>query len=146
MTGRATALCTQCTLCWNAHMGRERIDNLTEAKHLRKEYRAEDVAYLVPEVGALAAGPHQVTGTGMDGIQADFAALRQAERELAALHDDLVSHLNEATDLAGPLDDGSSPVATPMRAAFRTRADNEGGVQTALQQYLTEVISVRVAI
>jgi hypothetical protein len=127
-------------------MGRERIDNLTEAKHLREEYRPKDVAYLVPEVGALVAGQHEVTGTGMDGIQADFGALRQAEQDLAALHDDLVDHLNEAAELAGPLSDGSSPVATPMRAAFRTRADNEGGVQAALQQYLTELISVRVAI
>jgi hypothetical protein len=127
-------------------MARERIDNLTEAKHLRHEYREQDIAYLVPEVGALAAGQHGVTGVGMDGIQADFGALRQAERDLAALHDDLVSHLNEATELAGPLGDGSSPVTGPMRAAFRTRADNEGGVQTTLQQYLTELISVRVAI
>lgn len=127
-------------------MARERIDNLTEAKHLRSEYRERDIAYLVPEVNALAAGQHGVTGVGMDGIQADFGALRQAERDLAALHDDLVNHLNEATDLTGPLSDGSSPVATPMRKAFHSRADNEGGVQTTLQQYLTELIGVRVAI
>jgi hypothetical protein len=127
-------------------MGRERIDNMTEAKHLRREYREEDVAYVVPDITGVQGGRHAVAGVGMDGIEVDFEALRQAERDLAALHDDLMSHLNEAADLTGPLTDGSSPVATPMRLAFRTRADNEGGVQTTLQQYMSELISVRIAI
>lgn len=127
-------------------MGRERIDNLTEAKQLRREYRERDTAYLLPEIDALQAARHQVAGTGMDGIQADFAALAQAERDLAALHDDLVGHLTEAADLTGPLRDGSSPVTGPMRRVFRLRADDEGGVRATLQQYIRELVEVRIAI
>jgi hypothetical protein len=128
-------------------MARERIDNMSEAKHLlRHEHRERPTAYLVTEVDALAAGPHNVTGVGMDGFQADFGALRDAERDLAALHDELLGQLNEAAELTGPLNDGTSPVAAPMRKAFHSRANNEGGVQTALQQYLTELIGVRIAI
>jgi len=126
-------------------MGRERIDDLTDARRLRHEYREQDVAYLLPEINGIQAR-HGVTGVGMDGIEVDLDALRQAERDLAGLHDDLVSHLNEAADLTGPLGDGTSPVTAPMRAAFHTRAGHEGGVQTALQQYMTELIAVRVTI
>jgi hypothetical protein len=127
-------------------MGRERIDNLTEAKHLRHEYREQDVAYVVPEITGVSGGKHRVDAVGMDGIQTDFAALRQAERELAQLHDDLVSHMTEAADLTGPLGDGTSPVTGPMRTAFHSRADHEGGVQATLQQYMSELIAVRIGI
>ena len=127
-------------------MGRERIDNLTEAKHLRHEYREHDVAHVVPEITGVGGGEHRVDAVGMDGIQADFAALRQAESELARLHDELVSHLTEATDLTGPLGDGTSPVTGPMRAAFHSRADDEGGVQAALRQYISELMAVRIGI
>lgn len=127
-------------------MAGERIDNLTEAKRLSGEYRDELVAYWVPDVKRLPDVQHGVTGVGMDGIDADFATLRQAERELAGLHDDLMAHLRDAADLTGPLDDGTSPVTGPMRKAFRDRADLEGGVQTALLDYMEELIAVRVAI
>jgi hypothetical protein len=126
-------------------MGRERIDNLTEARRLRHEYREQDVAYLLPEIDRIQ-GRHAVTGVGMDGIEVDLAALRQAERDLATLHDDLAGHLAEAADLTGPLGDGKSPVAGPMRVAFQTRAGDEGGVRTALWQYMTELVAVRVTI
>jgi hypothetical protein len=125
-------------------MGRERIDNLTEAKHLlRHEHREQDVAYVVPEITGVSGGRHRVDAVGMDGIQADFAALRDAERRLAELHDDLAGHLTEAEELTGPLSDGTSPVTGPMRAAFHSRADNEGGVQAALLQYMNELMAVR---
>lgn len=127
-------------------MGPERIDNLSEVKHLRHAYREHDVAHVAPKITGPAGVDHRVDGVGMDGIQADFAALREAERELAALHDELFAHLNEATHLTGPLSDGSSPVTGPMRTAFHSRADNDGGVQTALQQYMTELINVRIGI
>ena len=126
-------------------MGRERIDDLTEARRLRHEYRDQDVAYLLPEIDRIQ-GQHGVTGVGMDGIEVDLEALRQAERDLAVLHEDLTAHLNAATDLAGPLGDGKSPVTGPMGLAFRTRAGDQGGVRTALQQYLTELVAVRVTI
>jgi hypothetical protein len=127
-------------------MAGERIDNLTDAKRLRGEYREEMVAYFVPDTSALPNVQHGVTGTGMDGIQADFATLRQAERELAALHDDLLAHLKDAAELTGPLGDGTSPVTRAMRKAFLDRADMEGGVQTALLDYMEELIGVRMAI
>lgn len=127
-------------------MAGDRIDNLTEAKRLQREHREEDVAYFLPDVANFGNVQHGVTGVGMDGIEADFATLREAERDLAALHDDLVTHLRDAAELTGPLGDGTSPVAVPMRKAFLDRADLEGGVQTALLDYLEELISVRTAI
>ncbi|MFI7679844.1 hypothetical protein [Actinophytocola sp. NPDC049390] len=127
-------------------MAGERIDNLTDAKRLRGEYREELVAYAVPDTAALPNVQHGVAGLGMDGIHADFATLRQAERDLAALHDDLVAHLRDAAELTGPLGDGTSPVTRAMRKAFRDRADLEGGVQTALLDYLEELVGVRMAI
>lgn len=127
-------------------MAGERIDSLSEAKRLAREHRPQDVAYFMPQVSSVPAAQHGVSGVGMDGFEADFAALRQAESELAALHDGLVGHLRDAADLAEPLADGSSPVTGPMRKAFRARADMEGGVQTALLDYLEELVAVRVAI
>ncbi|MCA1655561.1 MAG: hypothetical protein LC635_03755 [Pseudonocardiaceae bacterium] len=127
-------------------MAGERIDNLSEAKRLQREHRERDVAYLMPDITAGPAAQHGVSGVDMDGIEADFAALRQAERDLAGLHDGLVQHLRDAAELTGPLGDGSTPVTGPMRRAFRSRADIEGGVQTALLDYLEELVAVRVAI
>lgn len=127
-------------------MAGDRIDNLTEAKRLQREHREQLVATFLPEVTALANVQHGVAGMGMDGVEADFTTLRQAERDLASLHDDLVAHLRDAGELTGPLGDGTSPVTGPMRKAFRDRADLEGGVQTALLDYLEELISVRLAI
>jgi hypothetical protein len=127
-------------------MAGERIDNLTDAKRLRGEYREEMVAYVVPDTSPLPNVQHGVTGVGMDGIDVDFATLRQAERDLAALHDDLLGHLKDAAELTGPLSDGTSPVTRAMRKAFRDRADLEGGVQTALLDYMEELIAVRMAI
>ena len=127
-------------------MAGERIDNLTDAKRLSGEYREELVAYWVPEVNQLPATQHGVTGVGMDGIEADFATLREAERELTGLHDELYRLFKDAADLTGPLDDGTSPVTGPMRKAFRDRADLEGGVQTALFDYMEELMKVRLAI
>lgn len=127
-------------------MAGERIDNLTEAKRLQRDHRESDVAYFLPDVKAGPAVQHGVTGTGMDGIDVDFAALRQAEQELATLHDDLIQHLRDASELTGPLGDGASPVTVPMGKAFKSRADVDGGVQAALVDYLEELVGVRVAI
>lgn len=127
-------------------MARDRIDSLTEAKQLRDEHRKQSTAHYLPGIAALPNVQHGVTGLGMDGIEADFATLRQAERDLAALHDDIFAHLRDAADLTGPLGDGTSPVTGPMRKAFFDRADVEGGVQTALLDYAEELIGVRIAI
>lgn len=127
-------------------MAGERIDSLTEAKRLAREHRAHDVGYFMPDVKVGGRPEHGVAGTGMDGIEVDFDELRQAERDLAALHDGLVTHLRDAVELAGPLGDGSSPVTGPMRKAFLDRTDVESGVQAALLDYISELISVRAAI
>ncbi len=127
-------------------MAGERIDSLTEAKRLAREHRVHDVAHFMPDIKVGDRPEHGVTGTGMDGIEVDFEELRQAERDLAALHDGLVTHLRDAVELAGPLGDGSSPVTGPMRKAFKDRADLEGGVQATLLDYIGELISVRAAI
>ncbi len=127
-------------------MAGERIDSLSEAKKLRKEHEEADVAYFLPDFKAGPAVQHGVTGVGMDGIDVDLDALRQAERELAALHDDLMQHLRDAGELTGPLGDGGGPVTIPMRKLFKNRADVEGGVQAALVDYLGELVGVRVAI
>jgi hypothetical protein len=126
-------------------MAGERIDSLTEAKRLRKEdeYQVTDVAYFLPDVKAGPAVQHGVTGTGMDGIDVDLEALIEAERGLADLHEELVGHLIDATELSGPLGDGGGPVTIPMRKAFKRRADPESGVQAALAEYLGELAAVR---
>lgn len=124
-------------------MGRERIDNLTEAKHLKHEYPEQHLVHGVPEITGVKGGKHRVDAVGMDGIQADFAALQQAERELAQLNAELVGHKTRAADLTGPLADGTSPVTGPMRRAFHSRADHEGGVHAALQQYIDELTAVQ---
>lgn len=127
-------------------MAGERIDSLTEAKRLAREHRSHEVAYFMPDITVGGRPEHGVAGTGMDGIEVDFEELRQAERDLAALHDGLVTHLRDAFELAGPLGDGSSPVTGPMRKAFLDRTDVETGVQAALLDYISELISVRAAI
>jgi hypothetical protein len=127
-------------------MAGERIDSLTEAKRLQREHQVTDVAYFLPDVKAGPAVQHGVTGTGMDGIDVDLEALREAERGLADLHEELMRHLTDATELSGPLGDGGGPVTIPMGKAFRRRADPESGVQAALTEYLGELIAVRLAI
>ena len=127
-------------------MAGERIDSLTEAKRLAREHQMRDMAYFMPDIEVGGRPEHGVAGTGMDGIEVDFDELRQAERDLAALHEGLVAHLRDAVDLSGPLGDGSSPVTGPMRKAFLDRADVDGGVQATLLDYISELISVRGAI
>lgn len=126
-------------------MAGERIDSLSEAKRLAREHQMQDMAYVMPEITVGRRPEHGVTGTDMDGIEVDFDELRQAERDLAGLHDELVRHLRDAVELAGPLGDGTSPVTGPMRKAFLDRADVDGGVQAALLDYISELISVRAA-
>ena len=127
-------------------MAGDRIDSLTEAKRLRKEHKEQHVIEAVTDVTSFGNLRHGVTGVGMDGIDADFDTLREVEGELARLHDDLLAHLKDAAELTGPLGDGTSPVAKPMRKAFLDRADLEGGVQTTLLDYMEELIEVRFAI
>lgn len=126
-------------------MARERVDSFSEAKERYREQRTESTAYLVPDIRAGEASAHGSVGTGMDGIAVDPEALVRAERELAELHDDLLGQLRDAGTLAGPLGDGTSPVAAHLRRAFVNRADTEAGVRAALVDYLEELFAVRSA-
>jgi hypothetical protein len=127
-------------------MTRERIDSLTEAKHLADKYhevRPQDVK----TNGHVGAAPvHAVTGTGMDGMQAQLQLLADTEKSLAGLHSELVGQLRAATALTEDLKDGTGPIATKMRRSFVQLADNEGGVQSALSGYMLELFGVRDAI
>ncbi|GLZ38331.1 hypothetical protein [Actinokineospora sp. NBRC 105648] len=124
-----------------------RVRNMQQAEAMRHDRgRVEQVAVVLPEVTAAAPGDHRVTGTGMDGVEADYAALAAADRELAALYDDLVGQLRRAQELADPLQGGLGPVAAPMARAFLDRADTEGGVRAALVDYIEELYEVRMTI
>ena len=128
-------------------MAGKRVDSFTEAKELYGDHKGpRHAGYIVPNIQDNGLAQHGAAGTNMDGIATDFEELRQAERNLADLHDDLIAHLQAANDLSGPLNDGTSPVTGPMRKLFKDRADMEGGVQTALLDYMNELIAVRTAI
>lgn len=127
-------------------MAGERIDDLSDAKRLREEYRSELVASFLPDVKKRSVVDHTITGVGMDGIEVDFVALRQAEQRLASLHDELIGHLRMADELGEPLRDGTSPVTGPMRKAFARRVNVDTGVKAALLDYMSELMSVRGAI
>jgi hypothetical protein len=124
----------------------ERIDNVADAERLAKKYKPVPVKNVNPDDHVGPRQVYQVTATGMNGVQVDLGKLDATEKRLAALHEQLVRHLETATGLTGPLKDGSSPVTGPMRHAFLQRADAEGGVQKVLRDYLSELARVRVAI
>ncbi|MPZ81070.1 MAG: hypothetical protein GEV28_12030 [Actinophytocola sp.] len=127
-------------------MARERVDSFTEAKELYREHRRERHRAHLTDLTVGATPQFGATGTNVDGVATDFAALAAAEHKLADLHDDLERQLREAAELSEPLGDGSSPVTGPMRKAFMHRVDIDGGVQGALWDYMQELIAVRIAI
>ena len=126
-------------------MAGERIDSAGEARHLQHKYHQAHTHHAT-HYEAGAAPVHGVSGTGMDGVQVDLAKLAEAEGKLAGLHETLMAHLRDATRLTDDLQDGTSPVAGPMREAFFDRAGTEVGVQAFLQGYLDELFNVRGAI
>jgi hypothetical protein len=127
-------------------VARERIDNVHEAKQLLDKYQPMHKSNVRPDDHVAARPIHAVSATGMNGVEVDLSALRTAEAELAGQHETLVGLMNTAGTLAGPLPDGTSPIATPMRKAFQLRSDVDGGVQAVLRDYLAEVFAVRIAI
>ncbi|MEV4315336.1 hypothetical protein [Actinocrispum sp. NPDC049592] len=86
-------------------------------------------------------------GDEADRIELDPGELNWAEQELAARYDELAGYLSSARELGGGLQDGTSPVTRPMGRAFGLRGGvGMGGVQVALQGYLTELAALREAI
>jgi hypothetical protein len=123
-------------------MGRERVDSFTEAKELSAEHKRVRHGKTGPDIHAGDLQVHGASGQGMDGIAADYEQLVALNSRLMGLRDRLAAHQAEATELTGPLTDGSSPVTGPMRKAFLQRADVQEGVQGVLQRYLKEVEAV----
>jgi hypothetical protein len=124
----------------------ERIDNLSEAHRLVGKYKPMHDSKVRPNDNVGARPVHDVSATGMNGVEVDLGRLKEAESKLAEQHGALVAQMREAARLTGPLHDGTSPVAAPMRRAFLHRADVDGGVQGILRDYLAEVFAVRLAI
>jgi hypothetical protein len=86
-------------------------------------------------------------GHGTDWIELDPEVLESAERELMDRYNELSGYLSSARRLDGELQDGKSPVTRPMGRAFGLRGGaGAGGVQAALQGYLTELATLREAI
>jgi hypothetical protein len=84
----------------------------------------------------------------MTGFELDPDAMVEAKRRLAGLRDELVAHQKTANRLAAPLANGTAknPVVKEMRSAFSDRADNDGGVQAVLQDYIDELDDIQDAI
>jgi hypothetical protein len=127
-------------------MGRHRVDSLAEAKELSHDQHAVRPHRPGPDIHAGHAQQHGATGQNVDGITADFQRLTELYGQLQSLRDRLVQQRAAAAELTTPFEDGTSPVTGPMRKAFHQRADVDGGVQGALDQYIGELDAVRTAI
>ncbi|MGQ0839411.1 hypothetical protein [Actinokineospora sp.] len=123
-----------------------RVRTMQQAEALRSEHQETTGAFMMPDITVGPRGNHSVSGTGMDGVEADYAELTRADKALAELHDQLVGQLRTATELSEPLRDGGGPVAAQMRRAFLDRADADGGVQAVLADYIEELTAVRMSI
>ncbi|GAA3021120.1 hypothetical protein [Actinokineospora globicatena] len=122
------------------------VHNAREAEALLARYQPVAHAELVTEVVAGPRGDFTITGSGSDAVEVDYAALERADRELAALHDDLVKQLRAAEDLGEPLSAGTGPVAVAMSRSFLGRADTTDGLRAVLSNYLKELAEVRATI
>jgi hypothetical protein len=127
-------------------MGRHRVDSYTEAKELSHDQHRVRPHKPGPHIHAGHAQQHGAAGQNMDGIAADMQRLDELRANLDGLIARLQKHREAAVHLTAPLEDGTSPVTGPMRKAFHQRADVDGGVQGALDQYIAELDAVRTAI
>jgi hypothetical protein len=127
-------------------MTRERVDSRAEAEDLKDEYHKVRPHKVKTNDHIGAAPVHGVTGTGMDGMEAQLDALVATEARLASIYEQLDVQRQRAAALTDDLKDGSGPIAAKMRQSFLQLADNEGGVQTALTGYAKELLGVRSAI
>jgi hypothetical protein len=127
-------------------MGRVHIRNVEDAKDLRHEHKPEKTGFHKPNTQVGAAPEHGVTGQGMNGMEVDVDALRDIDKQLEQHQHELTRQLTRAARLTEYLNDGETPISGPMRRAFLDRADDQGGIQGTLQQYLDELSDVRLAI
>jgi hypothetical protein len=127
-------------------MAGERIQNERDARNLLDQHKVAKAGRsdVVVQVGPKA--DHRMAGAGMDGFEIDQDAMINAHRELGDLRKQLEGQLETARQLAEPLQDGTSLVATQMRKAYVDRADPDGGVQAVLSDYLDELDEIRDAI
>ncbi|MBO0840098.1 MAG: hypothetical protein J2O49_04680 [Sciscionella sp.] len=127
-----------------ANEGKLTIHSAGDARNLTHRYRYHN---LVGEY-AIGRGHHHghthsikvtrasaLSASG-NGLQVDLVELLGSTKQVTTLADQLHGMINKATDiLYTTLPNGSGPVATAMRHAFRTRADETSGVLGSLQRY-----------
>ena len=125
-----------------------RVRDKEDARRLAEGARDERESPRVARAGEVAAptgsGSAGVVADPTDVIELDYDEILATEAELARRHEELSRYLAQATQLGGTLQDGSSPVTRPMRTAFGLRGGNAaGGLQAALEGYLTELTALR---
>jgi len=122
-------------------------------RQLRAEHRLEKQEGHEPREKASNVAKPQGGGSaalvadGGDVLALDYAEIAAAQKALDDRYQEVAGYLDSARDLGTPLADGKGPVSHWMRASFGLRGGAEaGGVQTALQSYLTELASLRQAL
>lgn len=135
-------------------MALEEVGSRREARELLKEYRRQEresregpMRQAAQVAGPSGAGAAGVMGDDKDGIDLDPVEVAAAEKRLSELYAELAAYKTQAGELAEMLRDGRGPVAAHMRRAFGQRGGaGPGGLQAALQEYLTELARLREAI
>lgn len=128
-------------------------DEADARRQLRAEHQREKQEGHEPREKASGVAKPQGGGSatlvadGGDVLALDYAEIAAARKALDDRYQELAGYLDSARDLGTPLADGKGPVSHWMRASFGLRGGAEaGGVQTALQSYLTELASLRQAL
>lgn len=126
---------------------RDRADAQKLLRELGKQPRTPKHVASAEEVRApTGAGTAELVGEDDGRIELDPAEIAAADAELSRRYDELSDLLAQAKELEAPLKDGSGPVSTHLRQAFRLRGSADTGVQAILREYLNELASLRDAI
>ena len=128
-------------------------DEADARRQLRAEHQREKQEEHGPREKAsgvdrpTGGGSAALVADGGDVIALDYAEIAAAQKALDDRYQEVAGYVDSARDLGTPLADGKGPVSHWMRASFGLRGGAEaGGVQTALQSYLTELASLRQAL
>jgi hypothetical protein len=125
-------------------------DEADARRQLKAERRQEGPDE--PREGASDVAKPQGSGSaaliaGTDVLALDYAEVEAAKKALDERYRELSAHLANARELGTPLADGKGPVSHWMRRSFGLRGGADaGGVQAALESYLTELASLRQAL
>lgn len=125
-------------------------DEADARRQLRAEHRPDGNGSRESASGVArpdGAGAAALVADGSDVLELDYAEIDAAKNALDARHQELSGYLASARELGAPLADGKGPVSHWMRRSFGLRGGAEaGGVQAALESYLTELASLRQAL